>query len=353
MVILTIMAGCSKYQVDDLVSDASLQADSNVVEVVFDQPVDLADLSALISTDIHIVQVRATMVDNYGAKHTYGRSLADDEQISLADIHQDAVELFEHQSQIDQEVAEQAKQQGLDEAYQEAILPNRKIREVTVSYLMLDVTQEQRNRLESSLELLGGETKRWQRQDMLQNLNSKEDDEPLDERAVRVWMPNIGNITSGDRSSTTRYVYQRARWQNRSPFQRWYTYEHDFFLNNYSNNRGTYLSRDQNSQGFPICTWTSNLPAAYLDTRLKDPASEVAYTIGCGDAYRIKTQEWYTSTIYVRKGDVSRDVGKLNAQLGTQIPVGCTSVWCSFAVETQRLVPAWGVNLPGTHYWYY
>ncbi len=343
---IAIIAGCSKQNVDDVVTQPQID---KLVEVSFEEPVDLSVAAEIISQDIHIVQLHATMVDNTGEKFTYGRSLDDNEAMDIHEVQQDAISFFEHQQEIDAQVVEEGIKQGLPEYEVLSGATPKRIVSVEVSYLMMQMTAKQRDQLAPLMEELKADV-------TVRDNDSKKVEEQADNdnsRAALKWVPNIGNLTTGDYSSTQRYAYQRVRWQNNNPFSRWYTYEHDFFLNNYSDNRGTYFSRAQNSQGFPICTWTTNLPSPYLDTRFGDAPGEVAYTIGCGDAYKIDEREWYTSTIRVMKGDVNTDKGKLTAQLGTQIPVGCTSSWCSFAVTNVKLIKAWDIKLPGTKYWTY
>ena len=105
------------------------------------------------------------------------------------------------------------------------------------------------------------------------------------------WTPDEGYVQTGPYASTTRAVYNRFKW-NVKPFPySGYGYEHDFFLKNSvgtTQPAGTYLSRNANSSGFPVCTWYSNMPNKYLDTRLFDEnnfqgnSDEIPYTIGCG-----------------------------------------------------------------------
>jgi len=343
---LAIIAGCSKQDVDQVVTQPQV---NKLVEVSFEEPVDLTVAAEIISKDAHIVQIHATMVDNTGVKFTYGRSLADDEVMNINEVQQDAISFFEHQQVIDAKVIEDGIAQGVEGLELPAVNVPKRIVNVEISYLMMEMSETQREVLQPLMDELDADI-------TVRDITSKEIESQADldgSRAATVWVPNVGNITTGDYTSTTRYVYQRMRWQNDNPFDRWYTYEHDFFLNNYSNNRGTYFSRAQNSHGFPTCTWFTNLPSPYLDTRYGDDLEEIAYTIASGNAYQIDEREWYTSTIRIKKGDVNRDVGKLTAQLGTQIPIGCTSSWCSFAVANVRLVTAWNVDLPGTDWWSY
>ncbi len=341
-----IVAGCSKQSVDQM---APMPEVNKLVEVTFEQPVDLTVATEMISHEIHIVQLHATMTDNTGTKYTYGRSMEDNELVNIADVHQDAISFFEQQKAIDEQVIQDGIAQGIEDLEMPAVTAPKRIVNFEISYLMMEMTDAQRETLQPVMSELDADI-------TVRDAASKEIESQADldgGRAANIWVPNVGNVTTGDYTSTIRFAYQRMRWQNDNPFTRWYTYEHDFFLNNYSNDRGTYFSRSQNSQGFPICSWFTNLPSPYLDTRFGDNSNEIAYTIASGDAYKIDEREWYTSTIRVKKGDVNRDVGKLTAQLGTQIPVGCTSSWCSFPVANIRLITAWNIDLPGTDWWSY
>jgi hypothetical protein len=131
------------------------------------------------------------------------------------------------------------------------------------------------------------------------------------------------------------------------------TYEHDLFLNNYTNNSGTYLTRAENNplDRIPVCiAYSSDLPSAYLDTRFSDPKEEVAYTIGCAKAENIKRGIIYTNTITMAKGDVNNDKLKLTAQRGHRAPSWCYTTWCSFGDENQTILAAWQ-DAPKTYNW--
>lgn len=174
------------------------------------------------------------------------------------------------------------------------------------------------------------------------------------------WTPDQGKVTTMQYGSTKRQVYSEFKWFNK-PFSVFgYTYEHDFFLNNYATSSlgfGTYLLRNTNGSGFPICTWATNMPNAYLDTRLCDENSfqgtsnEVPYTIGCGEGYNLAKNIVYWTQILTDNGNTNIDNGKLTAQAGTQVPVGCTSVWCSFSYQQIPIIGAWNIPVPGTISW--
>jgi hypothetical protein len=129
-------------------------------------------------------------------------------------------------------------------------------------------------------------------------------------------------------------------WTDVSGFGSNSTYEHDFYLNNYDHK--TYLSRAQWPNGIPrVIYWGSNLPRAYLDTRLGDPKEEVAYVVGCADGHTIQPNTWYWSQIRTSRGDADTDRAKLFGQLGHRWPDNCYSTWCVFADQTEAVVGSW------------
>lgn len=150
-----------------------------------------------------------------------------------------------------------------------------------------------------------------------------------------------------------RYTTQYMWWTNVSGFNSTSTYEHDFFLNNYDGQ--TYLDSGQDLWGFPDVTYAaSNLPRAYLDTRFSDPEGEKAYTIGSSEASSIQayTSYWYLNYIRTLEGNADTDTGKLQAQLGYRYPSWCyENTWCSYAITTINLIPAWNISVPGSQYW--
>lgn len=173
------------------------------------------------------------------------------------------------------------------------------------------------------------------------------------------WVPSQGNVLTGQSSPLYRYVNVAMLWNNVSGFDANSTFEPDFFLNNNrttSVGPGTYLDRSQNILGMPIVYYAaSSLPRAYLDTRLTDPTTEVAYTIGSSKASDIRTNQWYYNYIQVLKGDADRDNAKLSAQLGYRSPSGCYySTWCSYRredVPLVRIFNAWDIPVPGFKSW--
>ncbi|HEU0165228.1 MAG TPA: hypothetical protein VFQ54_09285 [Thermomicrobiales bacterium] len=140
-------------------------------------------------------------------------------------------------------------------------------------------------------------------------------------------------------------------WTDVSGFAAHSTYEQDFLLDNYDASPlgpGTYLDRSRRLDQTPkLISWSSNLPAAYLDTRLGDSDDEVAYTIGSGNAAAIEPGVLYTIRIEAKPGDAGRDSARLSAQLGHQDPPGCELTWCSFGDASVEIFPAWTIPVPG------
>lgn len=156
-----------------------------------------------------------------------------------------------------------------------------------------------------------------------------------------------------------RYILNEFWWDDASALHAYpynNTYEHDFFLNasdGSDRGPGTYLTRAQYSNGIPgIEYWASNLPYAYLDTRLEDPAFQVAYTIGSGGAGPIYVYTWYYTYILARNGDANVDTAMLKGQIGHQNPWGCTSVWCSYGNASEFLYGyGWSFDVPNYIWW--
>jgi hypothetical protein len=173
------------------------------------------------------------------------------------------------------------------------------------------------------------------------------------------WVPREGNVSSGQSGALYRYVTVSMLWNNVSGFDANSTFEPDLFLNNNGDSqlgRGTYLDRSQMITGIPVVYYAaSSLPRPYLDTRLGDPANEVAYTIGSSKASDIKVNQWYYNYIQVLKGDADRDNAKLTAQLGYRWPSWCyNSTWCSYSrgdVPQERIINAWDIPVPGYKSW--
>lgn len=170
------------------------------------------------------------------------------------------------------------------------------------------------------------------------------------------WLPNRGRtiVRPGNSQDTERYVHQTMIWTDVSGFGSNSAYEHDFFLYNYDGR--TYLSREQLPNGIPkVNYWGSNLPRAYLDTRLFDPAEEIAYVVGCADGDAIQANTWYWSQIRTKPGDANTDKAKLFGQLGHRNPSWCYSTWCVFADQTEPIVGSWSnpwaISVPVDLWW--
>jgi hypothetical protein len=321
--------------------------------VSFKTPVNIYSINTLFeNTKIEIVKLRLIGIDDFGERHTFGKSFSDGDRFDFNDFFKEVTELPEEINFTNSSDFAQDREEGLaenDEIFNPVI---GDINEVMVEYLLISTEKSlvEKN-IKPLIKKLNGQVTEWKYKD-------KSLGEAL-KRGRGDWVPSYGYsyINASSIGTNNRYSLQRLIWNNNWPFTRWHTYEHDFFLNNYSNNRGTYLSREVNRFGFPVCSWSSNFPSAYLDTRFFDENDwdyddpEVAYTIGCGNAFAIRGNKSYFTYMRVAKGDVNYDKGKLNAQDGTQIPVNCTSVWCSFSTQNEKLVSAWNVRVPGLTYW--
>lgn len=189
----------------------------------------------------------------------------------------------------------------------------------------------------------------------------------LQTAGLKGWVPTSGEVVTAPSryGYSNRFVTNYFTW-SRNAFGTGHGYEHDFHLNNDSNSAlgsGTYFSR--NTYGAwrkPIVEYAATtLPSTaglYLDVRLFDPSTEIAYTIGMLRANRIQVGKRYWSYIRVRSGDTSRDNGKLTAALmGRNVPqdrhIPCGSQYCAYQLDYQRLIPAWNVPVPGRKSWRY
>jgi hypothetical protein len=165
------------------------------------------------------------------------------------------------------------------------------------------------------------------------------------------WVPSYVSVESGQNPDGSRYVSMTFAWSDVSGFAAHSTYEQDFLLDNYDASPlgpGTYLDRSRRLDQTPtLIYWTSDLPAAYLDTRLGDGNDEIAYSIGSGNAAAIRPNVRYTTVIEAKPGDAERDSARLSAQLGHQKPAGCESTWCSFDDTSVDIFPAWTIPVPG------
>ncbi len=57
------------------------------------------------------------------------------------------------------------------------------------------------------------------------------------------------------------------------------------------------------------------------------------------------------SNIVAAKGDADTDTAKLFAQLGHRTPSSCYSTWCVFADQTEVILNAWVISIPGDRAW--
>jgi hypothetical protein len=157
-------------------------------------------------------------------------------------------------------------------------------------------------------------------------------------------LPKTGATYFGQ-NGNTRWNYNTMKWTSNN-FGYNDTYEHEVYLwngNNSEINHTTYLSQDnqtwQNSLGqtftacFPLIQNAySNLPNAYLDTRLNEDwqglycdndwskTSEVSYTIGTTTASDIATNTWYYTEIDTSLGQRNKPVFKTQGQTGYNLP---------------------------------
>ncbi len=182
--------------------------------------------------------------------------------------------------------------------------------------------------------------------------------QPSDESATAAaapyaWMPQRGYVYTYPSSvSGERYSSNYMIWDSTPNFVETSTYEHDFYLNNYDGL--TYLSSREDSQYRPLVTYAaSSLPMPYLDTRFYDDRRELAYTIGSAAPVTIVRSYWYNNYTRIKNGNTSSDSGKLSAQLGYRSPVSCYTTWCSWPLQTEKIIPAWQIGVPGGWYWYF
>lgn len=173
---------------------------------------------------------------------------------------------------------------------------------------------------------------------------------------VSQWWPT-GNATVGNDPygcyrangqfvSKCRYFTQNFKWSaDRLAKLKSYgsnlTYEPDLHTYNYD---------DLHYAGAEI-SWTSNLPRAYMDTRLDDTADEIAYTVGSADATLLASEKTYVTHISADWGNASIDKAKISHQGGYRAPSDCYSTFCVFANETKTTVPFTAFNIPGSVSW--
>ncbi len=180
------------------------------------------------------------------------------------------------------------------------------------------------------------------------------------EKSSTNWLPDEGFTFLNQSTVSTRYSLQYMKWSNNN-FDLDDTYEHDFFLNNYNNNLGTYLTL--NSSTPPSCMpshtyWSTTMPplsAPYLDTRLDQnglcSTKEVPYTIGAAIAVALPANTLMFTYFVANNGTVVNDKYKLTGQKGIRLPFWCYSTWCSFGTEQANIIPAWRSGTPTAYAW--
>lgn len=186
------------------------------------------------------------------------------------------------------------------------------------------------------------------------------------------WIPEVGYeyigqyLNTGNSLDGDRYSYNLMWWDDVSDFKSgsswWGTdgYEQKMLLYNYDSK--TYMKNSANIYGTPSYTYAaSNLPDAYVDTRLDDSSSEVSYTIGSGrgDFIRANTPDWYWTQFFTDPGNDTVDKFKAQAHLVTEYSPICYYTWgtyCMFgdtSVPITTLIPfSTGNNVP-TNNWQY
>ncbi|MDO8524794.1 MAG: hypothetical protein Q7R99_04185 [bacterium] len=187
------------------------------------------------------------------------------------------------------------------------------------------------------------------------------------------WVPEAGYAYIGQYSNTgnsfdgDRYSYNLMWWDDVSDFKSgsswWGTdgYEQKVLLHNYDGK--TYMKNEKSFfYGVPSLTYAaSNLPDAYVDTRLDDDNVEVSYTIGSGrgDLISANTPGWYWTQFFTDPGNDTVDKFKTQAHLVTEYYSMCYYTWgtyCMFgdtSVPITTLIPfSSGNNVP-TNGWQY
>lgn len=160
------------------------------------------------------------------------------------------------------------------------------------------------------------------------------------------WVPSSGtSIVTAD-SYGQRYIRQTMYWNGVSRLQGFAvddrTYEHETVFNNYDGK-----SYAGGYDGY----WASNLPSAYLDTQFADGSSELNYTVGSAYARGIQAYTTFYYRIDIKNGNSTSDTAKVQGQLGERNPDWCYSTWCIYALQTEKLIPAWEQTIPGTKSW--
>lgn len=191
-------------------------------------------------------------------------------------------------------------------------------------------------------------------------------------KSLEKWVPEAGYAYIGQYSNAgysfdgDRYSYNLMWWNDVSDFKSgsswWGTdgYEQKVLLYNYDGK--TYMKNSADLYGTPSLTYAaSNLPDAYVDTRLDDSSGEVSYTIGSGrgDFIVANTPYWYWTLFFTDPGNDTVDKFKVQAHLVTEYYSTCYYTWgtyCMFgdtSVPITTLIPfSTGNNVP-TNGWQY
>jgi hypothetical protein len=98
-------------------------------------------------------------------------------------------------------------------------------------------------------------------------------------------------------------------------------------------------------------TTASNLPKAYVDTAVSDPAGEQTHTIGSANAQELVANQLYWTSMRKRVGNASTDRGKIQGQRGHRFPAWCYTTWCVFPDKTLDIIRAWLYPIPATRNW--
>lgn len=333
---LFLLVGCED-RVDTLVNDKT----QSISTIKFEEPQKLESIVKQINKNITLIQVQ-TQYEIEGENFYEFTSIQNTNLEDLEKLFLDNRKQFEKDKKdlffSDSEVPDTHR-----ELINEFVKPSQTSDDVGVISLTVTGTEEEILEFSNKFDQVEISSLREQEKHKLE-LNSRELNSD--------WLPDLGVVETRDYDSSQRYLLQGFKWYN-NPFADGETYEPDFFLDNYNvgDRKGTYFSR-RNYGSFPAFSYAaSNLPDAYVDTRFSDSSNEVAYTIGCGDANNIDTDETYYTYLRLGKGDVDFDQAKLSGQLGEQRPYGCVSTWCSFSTGIEKIIPAWDLDVPSTRYW--
>jgi len=195
------------------------------------------------------------------------------------------------------------------------------------------------------------------------------------------WVPDAYGYRIQESTSYPgkRYLLTAMIWATSDPFGEWsdnVTFEPDFNLNNSlgsSLGAGIYLDDSEYTTGVPNIHYAaSNLPRAYLDSRLGDGEYTKTFTIGCADAAEIESFTQYKNYIVTDPGNASQDNARVAFQRGQRWPANVYSTFSVFnsdyydktgtvkLIDIENEVPevrpfgesSWPISVPGTGTWY-